>query len=140
MWARRIESPRKWLPRGLEMRSDSKINLFEFDALPDGGSKGLTLPAEAGGSECFVVRKGERIFAYINRCPHTGAPLDWSPDQFLDADGSYIICAMHGALFEIETGRCIYGPCVNHSLEPLSVSLAGGMIMLKKNERTASGN
>ncbi|MCB1849350.1 MAG: Rieske 2Fe-2S domain-containing protein, partial [Gammaproteobacteria bacterium] len=67
-----------------------------------------------------------------NRCPHTGAPLDWSPDQFLDAEGRFIICAMHGALFEIESGRCIYGPCVNQSLERLPVRLERGRLLLNK--------
>lgn len=121
------------------MKAGSKKVLLEFADLPDGGSRGLILPSEAGGSECFVVRKREAIFAYINRCPHTGAPLDWSPDQFLNADGSYIICAMHGALFEIESGRCIYGPCVNQSLEPLPVNVEGGMIALVPDRRKVSG-
>ncbi len=67
--------------------------------------------------EAFVIKKAGRYFAYINHCPHTGAPLDWVPDQYLNLDQSYIQCAMHGALFEIETGLCVYGPCVNRRLE-----------------------
>jgi len=112
------------------LQADSKIVLLETKNLPDGESRGLRLPAEAGGGEGFVVRQGEEVFAYLNRCPHTGAPLDWTPDQFLNADGSYIICAMHGALFEIESGRCIYGPCANQSLEPLTVKVENGRLLL----------
>jgi nitrite reductase/ring-hydroxylating ferredoxin subunit len=117
------------------LKSDSKIVLLDVRDVPDGGSRGLTLPPEAGGCEGFVVRQGEDFFAYVNRCPHTGAPLDWSPDQFLNADGSYIICAMHGALFEIENGRCIYGPCARQSLEPLLVEVEEGMLLLKQKQR-----
>ena len=112
------------------LQADAKIVLLETKDLPDGESRGLRLPTQAGGGEGFVVRQGEEVFAYLNRCPHTGAPLDWTPDQFLNADGSYIICAMHGALFEIESGRCIYGPCANQSLEPLTVKVENGRLLL----------
>ena len=70
-----------------------------------------------------MVRKHGKLFGYINRCPHTGAPLDWNPDQFLDADGAYILCATHGALFEIDSGLCVYGPCINQRLEPLPLEV-----------------
>ena len=116
--------------QGLRAESEKTV-LLESMELAEGGSRGFRLPAEAGGAEGFAVRRGEAIFAYVNRCPHTGAPLDWSPDQFLNADGSYIICAMHGALFEIESGRCIHGPCVNQLLEPLSVEVEEGRLLLR---------
>jgi len=105
--------------------------LLETKDLSYGESRGVRIASEAGGHEAFVVRQGEDLFAYVNRCPHTGAPLDWSPDQFLNADGSYIICAMHGALFEIRSGRCVSGPCVNQMLEPLPVKVEGGRLLLQ---------
>lgn len=77
-----------------------------------------------------MVRQGERVYGYVNRCPHTGAPLDWMPDQFLDAEGEYIICAVHGALFEIDSGRCVYGPCVNSVLEAIPVFLLQERVIL----------
>lgn len=117
-------------------QADTEMVLQETKDLSDGESRGLTLPPEAGGGECFVVRRGEEIFAYVNRCPHTGAPLDWTPDQFLNADGSYIICAVHGALFEIDSGRCIHGPCVNQFLEPLSVKMENDRLVLGSDGRT----
>lgn len=118
------------------LKSDSEIVLLEKKDVSDGGSRGVKLPSEAGGHEAFVVRQGEDLFAYVNRCPHTGAPLDWSPDQFLNADGSYIICAMHGALFEIRSGRCVHGPCVNQTLERLSVKVEGEKLLLQLGSRT----
>ena len=30
----------------------------------------------------FVVRKGNRIRAYLNRCPHAGHPLNLRPNDF----------------------------------------------------------
>ena len=36
-----------------------------------------------------------------------------------------ILCATHGALFRIEDGHCLSGPCVGESLTPLPVSIEG---------------
>lgn len=45
---------------------------------------------------------------------------EWRPDDFLDASGSMIQCAHHGALFLIENGECVTGPCAGRSLQTLS--------------------
>ena len=76
----------------------------------------------------FVVRKDEILAAYRNHCPHTGAPLEWLPDQFLDLDNNFIQCAIHGALFRPEDGYCLRGPCVGQSLEPLTLEVVDGRI------------
>jgi nitrite reductase/ring-hydroxylating ferredoxin subunit len=83
-----------------------------------------------GGHGIFLVRKGDRVFGYRNRCPHTGAPLEWQPDQFLDFDGSFIQCALHGALFRIHDGYCLRGPCAGHGLEPVEVRVEEGRVVL----------
>ena len=75
------------------------------------------------------MRRGGDVFGYLNRCPHTGAPLDWTPGQFLDQSGELIQCAMHGALFLIGTGECVRGPCVGTSLDPVPVALKDGWVM-----------
>jgi len=52
-------------------------------------------------------------------CPHRGVPLEWQPDQFLDPSASLIQCATHGALFLIESGECVAGPCAGQFLTAL---------------------
>lgn len=84
--------------------------ICRLDELPDPGSRAFELASPEGPVECLLVRRGERVFAYRNRCPHTGAPLDWQPGQFLDLTGELIQCALHGALFLPETGECVHGP------------------------------
>jgi nitrite reductase/ring-hydroxylating ferredoxin subunit len=74
----------------------------------------------------FVVRWGNLVFGYINRCPHTGANLDWERNQFLDPTGLRLMCGKHGALFDIGTGQCVDGPCKGHALEPVSVAVIDG--------------
>jgi nitrite reductase/ring-hydroxylating ferredoxin subunit len=69
------------------------------------------------------VRQGRQVFAYRNRCPHLGIELNFQPDVFLDSERHYIHCINHGALFRIEDGVCIYGPCNGESLEALDVQV-----------------
>lgn len=101
--------------------------LCRLAELADGETRGFALgPATEDG--VFLVNRGGRVYAYRNRCPHTGAPLEWLPDRFLDPTGQYIQCAMHGALFGIEDGRCVYGPCRDAGLTPLAVEVRDGTV------------
>ncbi|KMM82787.1 Ferredoxin subunit of nitrite reductase or a ring-hydroxylating dioxygenase [Pseudomonas taetrolens] len=89
--------------------------LCPSEALAEGSSRGF----EYAGLRVLAVRREGRVYAYQNRCPHRGVPLEWQPDQFLDASASLIQCATHGALFLIETGECVAGPCAGQSLTAL---------------------
>ncbi|MGY1918003.1 Rieske (2Fe-2S) protein [Pseudomonas tolaasii] len=85
------------------------------DSLAPDSSRGFTID----GCKLLAVRRGGVAYFYINRCPHRGIPLEWQPDQFLDASASLIQCATHGALFLIESGECIAGPCADQHLTAL---------------------
>ncbi|MCW8126965.1 Rieske (2Fe-2S) protein [Microbulbifer halophilus] len=99
-----------------------KYFLCRYDELAEGQSKGFSLgDVPEGIDNVFAVMKGGDIYAYKNVCPHQGIGLDWQENQFLDPDGALIQCASHGALFEIETGECIAGPCTGEALTPLPV-------------------
>lgn len=99
--------------------TQEKIIIAKLDEISDPGSKGLSLDHNGSKLELFIVKKDSQIAVYENSCPHTQGPLDWTPDQFLDLDNNYIMCANHGALFEINNGLCIYGPCKSQSLKAL---------------------
>ena len=92
--------------------------------LQEGQSKGF----EPDGRPLFIVRYRGQVYAYRNHCPHLGINLEWQPDQFLDSDGSLIQCAMHGALFLIESGDCISGPCTGQALQSLPCREQNGAI------------
>ena len=42
----------------------------------------------------------------------------------------YIICSTHGALFKIEDGYCISGPCQSSSLEAVPVTIKNGDVLI----------
>jgi nitrite reductase/ring-hydroxylating ferredoxin subunit len=76
----------------------------------------------------FVVRQGEQVFAYQNYCMHVGHPLNWMPDGFLTKDLKAIMCASHGALYEIDTGLCVAGPCIGKELIKVDVAVRDGVV------------
>ncbi len=84
--------------------------------LVDASSRGF----ELDGQKLFAVRREGRVYVYENRCPHRGVGLEWQPDQFLDPSASLIQCATHGALFLIESGECVAGPCAGQFLRALA--------------------
>ena len=107
--------------------SETKHFLCRLSDIDAPGSKGFAVGADASVN-LFVVRRQEQVFAYLNRCPHTGAPLEWKPDQFLDFQNHYIQCAIHGALFEMHSGYCVRGPCAGQFLKSEKLSIEGELI------------
>ena len=101
-----------------------------LEALQDPGSLGVTVEQGERLHDVLVVRRGKQAFCYLNRCPHTGSPLDWMPDQFLSLDKHHIQCATHAALFRIEDGICIAGPCSGDTLTSVPVVVEGGKVIL----------
>lgn len=109
---------------------DSERPLCRLDAIPDGGSKGFVEDVDGLRQLLMAIRRGRRVFVYRNSCPHVGAPLDFRPGRFLNAEGTHILCANHGALFRIEDGFCLSGPCAGESLKPVKNRIAGGVVLI----------
>jgi ketohexokinase len=104
--------------------------LCPVTALEDPGSRGFEVEINGRMRSIFVVRQGAAVHAYLNHCPHAGTELNWQPDAFLSMDRRHILCTVHGALFTIDSGQCVLGPCRNQSLTPLPVSIEQGHIVL----------
>lgn len=104
------------------------IPLCQTNEISDPGSKSFEIKQGRKNVSLFVVHKDGAFTAYINSCPHTGVNLDWQEDQFLDMDNMYIQCSTHDALFEIDSGECIAGPCVGDSLQIVELVIEDGQI------------
>ncbi len=96
--------------------------------IADPGSRAFEIGEGSKQTSLFVVHKDGQFTAYINCCPHTGVNLEWQEDQFLDMDNMYIQCSTHDALFEIDSGECIAGPCVGDALDPVELMIKDGII------------
>ena len=110
---------------------NDKIFLCNTSELEENQSKGFALPDHTRDPAIFVVRHDNQFYAYENTCPHTTAPLNWQPDQFMDMDNEYIQCSVHGALFQIQDGLCIRGPCVQQSLKAANLVIENSKIYLQ---------
>ena len=94
--------------------------------IPENGSKGF----ECNGEKYFAVKKDNTVYIYKNSCPHIGVALEWVEDQFLDSSQTMIQCVNHGALFVIESGDCVAGPCSGQKLTAVKFSIQNDLIFL----------
>jgi nitrite reductase/ring-hydroxylating ferredoxin subunit len=79
----------------------------------------------------IVGRLDGKVFAYDNVCPHQGRPLNWAPDRFLVKDGEQLVCAAHGATFELKDGSAVSGSCQGVGLKAVETEVRGGNVYLK---------
>ena len=84
-----------------------------------------------GTYTAFAVRSSEGVAGFINQCAHMALELDWSLGEFFDADGQYLVCATHGALYDPKTGACAGGACRGRPLQALITIEYDGCIYLE---------
>jgi nitrite reductase/ring-hydroxylating ferredoxin subunit len=103
------------------------VKLGPLDQIADGAARSFVLEMRAGRFHGFVVRRGDTVHGYVDRCPHMGLPLAQKLDDYTAADK--IACSWHGALFDIPTGVCVGGPCAGAALTPWPVRVEAGTMI-----------
>ena len=106
------------------------VVICRMDEISDPGSRAFSIGEGAWPLRGFLVRRDRDVFAYVNRCPHAGHPLNMRPDEFLSADRAMILCNSHGARFDLAKGVCIAGPCVGQALVSLPVRIEDGSVSI----------
>ncbi|WGU39055.1 MULTISPECIES: Rieske (2Fe-2S) protein [unclassified Phenylobacterium] len=104
------------------------VKLGPLELIADGAARNFVLQIGEGFFHGFVVRRGGEVRGYVDRCPHAGLPLAQKLDDYLTPTGDLIACSWHGALFDIDSGACVGGPCAGSALRPWPVVLADGWI------------
>ena len=104
------------------------VALGPLDLVADGGARGYVL--EIGGRRFhgFVVREGDAVRGYVDRCPHMGVPLARELDAYLSPISRHIACGWHGALFRVDDGACVAGPCAGAALIAWPVAVRDGAL------------
>ena len=105
------------------------VTLGPLTLIPDNTARNFVLELRAGRFHGFVVRKGDTVHGYVDQCAHMALPLAQQLDQYLTEDGSLIQCSWHGALYRIQDGVCVGGPCVGARLTVWPVAVQDGMIV-----------
>jgi nitrite reductase/ring-hydroxylating ferredoxin subunit len=103
--------------------------LCKTDQINDRDARSFDTPQ----GEVIVASRDGMFYAYLNRCPHLGISLEFQEQQFMDMDHEYLMCANHGALFQVENGECVFGPCKNQSLKPIPIKVHsdGGIYLIE---------
>ena len=104
--------------------------LITFDSLEDGGFAEGEALGEGDAESLILLRDGQAVRAWLNVCPHAGRRLDWAPGKFLKSKEGHLVCAAHGASFELTNGNCIAGPCRGDSLRAVAVEVRDGQVVL----------
>lgn len=98
--------------------------------MPNGEAIAVDVMLPTYGEESVILlRQDDRVNAWLNICPHAGRRLDWAPGKFLISRGM-LVCAAHGASFNLDNGECIGGPCKGESLRSVPVRVEQGDVVL----------
>lgn len=81
------------------------VRVASMEDLPEDGS---LLRVDAGGDAIVLARWEGEIFALEDRCSHQDFPLS---DGEIDRGGR-IECVLHGAKFDLRTGRAVQLPAI----------------------------
>lgn len=104
--------------------------LIALDTLKDGELAEVEATIDGDAESLILYRTGDRVRAWLNVCPHAGRRLDWAPGQFLKSKDGLLVCAAHGASFELDNGDCVAGPCRGDSLRAVDVVVVDGEVRL----------
>lgn len=104
--------------------------LLSLDALADGAFAETEAVLDGDAESLILYRQGDAVRAWLNVCPHAGRRLDWAPGKFMQSREGWLVCAAHGASFELEGGQCVAGPCRGDALRPVPVEVRDGQVWL----------
>jgi nitrite reductase/ring-hydroxylating ferredoxin subunit len=110
-----------------------RVRACRRDELVPAVVKPVALPAGADRRprEALVLLDlaGE-VRAYLNRCRHLPIPIDSGSRSFLTFDKQHLLCGTHGALYRLDDGVCIAGPCLHLALEALPLEETDGELFV----------
>ncbi|MCU4652092.1 Rieske (2Fe-2S) protein [Roseibacterium sp. SDUM158016] len=108
------------LPRGIG-GSDDFVDVCTTLQVPASGAHFVS----ARGRDVMLTRgKDQQIIAFAGNCTHAFAPLK---DGRIE--NGEVVCALHGARFDLATGRARSGGCPN--LPRLAVRIEGRRVLVR---------
>jgi len=119
-------------------RHEGVIFLLKLEDLSgDPSTRNVILGEGEDELDIVVVQVNGARHAYINCCPHQFIPLETFPNHFLTEDKKYFLCSGHGARFQLDTGKCVAGPCLGKGLDPLATIEQDGALYLTESRTPA---
>ncbi|MFC3658700.1 Rieske (2Fe-2S) protein [Luteimonas notoginsengisoli] len=118
--------------RSLLNTGEDGLRLLPLTQIEDGGFAEAEATIDGDAESLILHRDGDRVRAWLNICPHAGRRLDWAPGQFLKSREGHLVCAVHGATFELSGGVCVAGPCRGEALRAVAVVVRNGDVVLDR--------
>lgn len=112
------------------LKPEGARRLVALAQIEDGGFAEVEATVEGDAESLILHRDGSDVRAWLNVCPHAGRRLDWAPGKFLKSKAGLLVCAVHGASFELVRGECVAGPCRGAALRAVAVAVADGEVVL----------
>ncbi len=82
-----------------------------------------------GNEPVVLVNNDGSFFAFENRCPHAGRPLDEG-----ERTGLILTCPFHGWTYNIKTGKNIDDPYDEQILKTYPVRIQDGQVQIQTNQ------
>lgn len=112
------------------MSHSAGIELARIDALPDPGAIVVYVGEGPWPPSLILTRRGDRVSAFRNKCPHAGYPLQRADGRIVVQEGRYLVCSAHGASFTLDEGACAGGPCNGDGLVRVAIEVRDGVVLL----------
>lgn len=103
--------------------------LCDLHDVPNCGVLERVAHVDGDPESLLVLRRDDEVRVFFNLCPHAGRRLDFAPGRFM-LDAGVLVCAAHGAAFEIPGGACIAGPCRGDRLREVPSTVRDGRVWL----------
>jgi 3-phenylpropionate/trans-cinnamate dioxygenase ferredoxin subunit len=85
----------------MEVKKLTLVKVAETSEIPQGQMKAFKL----SGKEVLIANVNGNYYAIANRCTHRNGDLSKG-----SLDGNIVTCPVHGARFDLTTGKAVAGP------------------------------
>jgi len=124
-----LSKPDPWLWRTRPRAPLPGVALGPLDEIAPGQAREYVFGRGTTVFSMFVVRQGgDRVYGYLNLCPHYSQPLNYRSGAFMNDDGTRIRCTMHFAEFQVEDGYGVSGAAEKCWLDPVPVLVKDGVV------------
>jgi nitrite reductase/ring-hydroxylating ferredoxin subunit len=65
---------------------------------------------------------------YLNLCRHLPIPIDLGSRRYLTQNKQHLLCGTHGALYRLDDGVCVTGPCLSLALQSIPLIEEQGLL------------
>ena len=103
--------------------------LCRIDDIPDGGGRVLAIGEDEAPFRLILLRSGDQVIAWHNRCPHFGQPLALKDEWLILKPHTTLSCNVHYARFRWQDGFCEAGDCEGESLTSLPIEVRDGQVI-----------